>query len=643
MITPHDTYKEFIVKSRYARWLPDEARREHWPESVDRYLIHMADQASKYGWNLSKEEILELRAAIINMEIFPSMRGMMTAGKALQKDEAAIYNCTGTLINDTKTFGEICYLLMVGCGTGFSVERQFINDLPAVAEKLYPCDTVINVKDSKIGWASSIRQLITLLYSGEIPKWNTEKIRPAGAPLKTFGGRASGARPLEEVFRFIVSTFKNAEGRKLNSLECHDILCKISEAIVCGGTRRSACISLTNLSDDRMRSAKSGDWRSFSIQREMANISTAYTEKPEVSSFMGEMKSLYDSKSGERGIFNREGAAAKASERELRSADDNYILNPCAEIILSSPCQMCNLTEAVIYPGISRDELERRIRLAAKLGTIQSTFSDFRYLRTVWKRMVERDRLIGVSLTGIMDDPFFGGRIKSRRNELKNTLQYLKRAVIDENKKCAKKLSIDPAAATTTVKPSGTVSKIAGCTPGIHNHPSPSRSFIGNVRSAISDPITRFLIDQGVPGEPLYTNPDRTYVFQFPIKLKNTTQLSTESTAMEQLETAKLYYDNWVDGNNVSCTVNVAENEWFDVQAWLWRNWDNFTGYSFLPRDGHVYTQQPYEPVEDSVWKDIADRFPEDINWEVLGEYESEDNTPGSQQRECTGIGCALS
>lgn len=447
-----DSYQQYIHKSKYARFLPDKKRREHWPETVDRYLSFVTESVKeRHGYELPKETVGELREAIINLEVMPSMRAMMVSGKAAGRDNSSLFNCTYTVVDDPKAFDEAMHLLMCGCGVGFSVERQYVNQLPEIPEKLFDSDTTIVVKDSKEGWAKALRQLIALLYSGEIPKWNTKLVRPAGSVLKTFGGRASGPEPLEDLFRFVVNIFKNARGRKLTSIECHDIMCKIGEVVVVGGVRRSAMISLSNLSDDRMRHAKNGAWWEANVQRALSNNSAVYTEKPDIGIFMQEWLALYESKSGERGIFNRQASRNIIKSHGRRNPDHEWGTNPCSEIILR-PNQMCNLSEVVVRSTDDGEKLKRKVKLATILGTLQSTFTYFPYLRKVWKKNIEEERLLGVSLTGIYDHHILGNY---KDDNLPSFLEELRNVAIETNKTLAAEIGIEPSTAVTAVKPSG--------------------------------------------------------------------------------------------------------------------------------------------------------------------------------------------
>jgi ribonucleoside-triphosphate reductase len=626
-----NNYQTYIALSRYAKYLMNEERRETWQESVKRYCDYWKEKYEIFPYEL-------VYNAMLKLEVMPSMRALMTAGKALDRDNAAGYNCSYLAIDDPRAFDEAMYLLMCGCGVGFSVERQFINKLPSIPEELFPTDTVLKVKDSKIGWASAFKELVSLLYSGSIPAWDLSALRPAGAPLKTFGGRSSGPGPLEDLFKFVITVFKEAAGRKLNSIECHDIMCKIGEIVVVGGVRRSAMISLSNLSDDRLRDAKMGQWWIDNVQRALSNNSVAYTEIPDIGQFMKEWKALYDSKSGERGIFNRLASIRKAKENGRRDWEvlaENAGTNPCGEISLRS-MGFCNLTEAVIRESDDIKSLEEKVKIAAIIGTFQSTLTNFRYLRKQWKKNASEERLLGVSLTGIMDNQLTSNR--KGGDKLTETLKHLKQVVIDTNKEWADKLSIEQSVATTTVKPSGTVSQLVDSASGIHGRYS--RYYIRTVRNDKKDPLSDFLIQQGVPYESDITKPESTWVFSFPMKAPSNAVLANELTAIDQLEMYKLYNTYWAE-HNVSITVYVKENEWMEVGAWVYKNFESINGVSFLPYSEHSYKQAPYQPINKEEFEKLNSEMPT-INWDDFKIKEIEDNTHGAQQFACVGGVCEL-
>ncbi len=620
-------YQSFIHTSRYARWLDDEGRRESWGETVDRYIDNVV--SNKIDEN-TKDDLM---FSILNLEVMPSMRAMMTAGPAANRDNTCMYNCSYLPVDDPKSFDEAMFILLCGTGVGFSVERQFISKLPEVPE-LFDSETTIVVKDSKEGWAKALRQVLALLWAGEIPKWDISLVRPAGAKLKTFGGRASGPAPLVELFNFVITTFKNAQGRKLSSIECHDIMCKIGEVVVVGGVRRSAMISLSNLSDDRMRHAKSGSWWENDPQRALANNSVSYTEKPDAVSFMREWMALVESGSGERGVFNRQASKKQAAKNGRRNPDFEFGTNPCSEIILR-PNQFCNLTEVVVRATDSMEDLERKVRMATILGTIQSTYTKFPYLRKVWSRNTEEERLLGVSLTGIMDNPLMTLSNKG----LEKTLEHLRRICVSTNAEWADRLGIPVAAAITCVKPSGTVSQLVDSASGIHARHSPY--YIRTVRGDNKDPLTQFMIDQGIPSEPCVMKPDQTTVFSFPQKSPINAVVTEDMTAIEQLETWLAYQRSWCE-HKPSVTINVRKDEWFEVGAFVYKHFDEMSGVSFLPYNEHTYQQAPYQEVDSETYNNVLLAMPKTIDWSGLSEYEKEDNTVSMQTMACTGDVCEM-
>ena len=630
-----DNYRKYIHKSRYARWIPDKGRRETWDETVSRYIDFFE---KKEGTPAIRDPIWDnLSQEILNQEVMPSMRCLMTAGEALERDNVAGYNCSYVAVDSPRVFDETMYVLMCGTGVGFSVERQFINNLPEIAEEFYETDTTIIVRDSKIGWAKSYRELISMLYNGQIPKWDVSRVRPAGARLKTFGGRASGPEPLVDLFNFTIEVFKNAKGRKLTSLECHDLMCKIADIVVVGGVRRSALISLSNLTDERMRKAKAGQWWEDNSQRALANNSVAYTEKPDVSIFLREMENLYESRSGERGIFNRQ-AARKAAERSGRreTTDIEYGTNPCSEIILRSK-QFCNLTEVIVRPSDTFDDLKRKVRAATILGTLQSTLTNFRYLSSAWKRNTEEERLLGVSLTGIMDHPIMSGKhFMERPDELEILLKELKEVAVETNKEWADKLGIPQSAAITCVKPSGTVSQLVDSSSGIHPRFSPY--YIRTVRGDNKDPLTQFLIEQGVPNEPAIGKESTTTVFSFPMKAPEGSVTEKDVNALSQLEIWKIYQENWCE-HKPSITVQYTNDNYPDVMAWLWNNFDDVSGISFMPASDHVYKQAPYQEITEEEYEKLVSEMP-DIKWEEF--TEEDDMTTATHELACSAGFCEV-
>ena len=630
------SYQEFIHLSRYSRWLPEEGRREIWGETVGRYFDYFTDHLKEMcNYDLPSKLRNELEEAVLGQRVMPSMRCLMTAGEALKRENIAGYNCSYVAVDRVQAFDEILYVLMNGTGVGFSVERQFVVKLPMVAEDFHPTNTVIQVADSKLGWAKGFKELIGLLYIGQIPRWDLSKVRPAGSPLKTFGGRASGPEPLENLFNFSVNTFKNAAGRRLSSIECHDIVCKIAEIVVVGGVRRSALISLSNLSDDRMRYAKSGQWWNDNSQRALANNSACYTEKPEIGIFMDEWKALYDSKSGERGIFNRASAnkqAAKNGRREIEGHE--FGTNPCSEIILRDR-GFCNLSEVVIRENDTEETLLEKVRLATILGTFQSTLTNFKYLSSAWKKNCEEERLLGVSLTGIMDCQLTNGKNKN----LDELLLKLKNEAIKTNKKYAELLGIKQSVAITCVKPSGTVSQLVDAASGIHARHNPY--YIRTVRGDKKDPLTKMMTDIGFPVEDDLMNPSHTAVFSFPMKVSNKSIFRTDMSAIEQLELWLTYQKSWCE-HKPSVTISVKEHEWLEVGAWVYENFDYMSGVSFLPFSEHTYKQAPYQDCDEKQYKFLLERMPKKVDWNKLSDYENVDMTIGSQELACVAGGCEI-
>jgi ribonucleoside-diphosphate reductase alpha chain len=628
-------YQKYIHKSRYARWLETENRRENWEETVKRYFDFFEKHLKeKFDWKMKERK--ELESAVLNMEIMPSMRALMTAGPALERDNIAGYNCAAVTVNRIRAFDEAMYVLMNGTGMGFSVERREVEKLPEVPEELYPSDTTIHVTDSKLGWSKSFKELISLLYAGHIPKWDISKIRPKGERLKTFGGRASGPDPLESLFRFTAETFKIARGRKLSSIECHDIMCKIAEIVVVGGVRRSALISLSNLTDERMRKAKSGQWWMETPHRALANNSVVYTEPPDVNIFLKEWLSLIESKSGERGIANRN-ALKKQVKRlgDRRDPDHDFLLNPCAEIILRDR-EFCNLSEIIVREHDTEKTIKEKVRLATILGTFQATLIDFKYISSEWAKNCKEEALLGVSMTGIMDNPL---TYENKNGELDDMLGELNKYSVKINSEYAKAIGINPAAAVTCVKPSGTVSQLVDASSGIHTRHSPY--YIRTVRCDKKDPISQFMKDQGVPCEDDVTKPDNTYVFSFPIKSPSHSVFRNDKTAIEQLETWKIYHTSWCE-HNPSVTITVREHEWIEVGAWVYSNFNEIGGVSFLPHSDHTYRQAPYQECGKEEYEKMSKLMPKNIDWDKLSEYEKEDNTIGSQELACSGNSCEL-
>jgi ribonucleoside-triphosphate reductase len=629
-------YQSFIHLSRYARWLPDANRRETWQETVTRYF----DFFEKYlkennGFTLDAKTRAELQNAVLTLKVMPSMRCLMTAGEALEKENIAGYNCSYVAVDSPRAFDEILYILMNGTGVGFSVESQFVEQLPRVAEDFHDTDTCIIVRDSKLGWAKALKELIAMLYAGQIPSWDVTRVRPAGTPLKTFGGRASGPEPLVDLFKFCVRTFKAAAGRRLTTLECHDIVCKIAEIVVVGGVRRSALISLSDLYDDRMRHAKNGEWWNMNSQRALSNNSyVAQKERPTLTTFLDEWKALYESKSGERGIFSRYGAQQQAAKTDRRDADHTFGTNPCSEIILRSR-EFCNLSEVVVRADDTLDTLKEKVRLATVLGTFQSTLTNFGYITKEWKKNCDEERLLGVSLTGIMDSKLTNGTEKG----LDTRLQEMKAVAVATNKEWAAKLGIAQSAAITCVKPSGTVSNLVDSASGIHARHA--EYYIRTVRADKKDPLAKMMLDAGFYAEADVMRPEHTWVFYFPQKAPKGCITRNQRSAIEQLEFWRAYQDHWCE-HKPSATIYVKEDEWLDVGAWIYRNFDKVSGLSFLPNSEHIYQQAPYQDLTKSEYEEWVKKMPTDVDWSKLSDYELTDHTTGTQELACSSGVCEI-
>jgi len=639
-------YQSFIHLSRYARWDYDQRRRETWEETIDRYFNFFKEHLKENcDYDLTDKEIKEIRNAVVDLDVMPSMRCLMTSGEALKRENVAGYNCSYVKVDSPRSFDEILYILMNGTGVGFSVEEEYVNKLPSVAEEFYETESVIVVRDSKLGWAKALKELYAMLWMGQVPTWDLSKVRPAGSPLKTFGGRASGPEPLEDLFKFSINIFKNAAGRKLRPVEAHDLVCKIAEIVVVGGVRRSALISLSNLGDREMRYAKSGNWWETNVQRALANNSVNYKEKPDVGTFMREWLSLYDSKSGERGIYNS--MSAKRTTEKLnqekdkdgqniirRDARDDFGTNPCSEIILRSR-EFCNLTECVVRGWDDTKSLKKKVRFATILGTWQSTLTNFKYLTGEWKRNCNEERLLGVSLTGIMDNADTNGS----NGGLDGRLRELRQEAIKTNKEWSEKLGIPQSAAITCVKPSGTVSQLVDSASGIHARHNPY--YIRTVRGDNKDPITKFMKDQGFPCEPDVTKPNHTTVFSFPMKSPDGAVCRQDMTALEQLELWKTYQEHWCE-HKPSVTISVKEEEWVDTASWVYNNFDDISGISFLPFSDHTYKQAPYQDCSEEEYQELYSKMPKNVDWTGLSDYEQQDYTAGSQELACSAGVCEV-
>ena len=622
-----EDYQKFIAVSRYARWIDEKGRRETWDETVDRYVSYMSQKVKGHL------PLVQIKDAITKLEVMPSMRALMTAGSALERDNTAGYNCSYLPVDDPKAFDEAMYILLCGTGVGFSVERQYVSQLPEIPKNLDHVDTCIQVQDSKEGWARSLRKLIGHLYMGEVPVWDMSKVRPAGARLKVFGGRASGPAPLIDLFNFTVALFRQNEGKKLSSYDCHNLMCKVGEVVVSGGVRRSAMISLSNLSDQRMRHAKSGKWWETAPQMALSNNSVVYTEKPDGETFLREWTSLVESKSGERGIFNRLSAKDQASKYGRRDPNYDFGCNPCSEIILR-PYQFCNLTEVVIRAKDKFDDLKRKVMLATILGTAQATLTKFPYLRKIWNTNTEEERLLGVSLTGIMDNPLTNGK----KHGLEKTLKALREVAVETNKEWSAIFDIPQSAAITCVKPSGTVSQLVDSSSGIH--PRHSSYYIRTVRGDNKDPLTNFMVDSGIPSEADFMKPDTQTVFSFPMKSPKNSVMRNDMTAIEQLEMWLLYQRHWCE-HKPSVTISVRDDEWMEVGAFVFKHFDEMSGVSFLPHSDHTYQQAPYQDCTEAVYNDFSSKFGH-IDWDKFTDYEKEDNTKSSQTFACSGDSCEI-
>lgn len=634
----NNPYENFIAMSRYARWIPEKGRRETWGETVDRFVNYMTKHLKdNYDYEPSAALVLEMRDAIFNRNVMPSMRSIMTAGPALDRDNIAGYNCSFLPVDSLRSFDEAMYILMCGTGVGFSVESVYVDKLPVVNEHFEKSDTVIVVEDSKAGWAKSLRELLALLWQGQVPTWDVSNVRPAGSRLKTFGGRASGPEPLVNLFEFCVTTLKHAAGRKLKPIEAHDIMCKIGEVVVVGGVRRSALISLSDLRDTDMAKAKAGAWWEATGHRALANNSVAYTDRPSMSDFITEWKNLYDSKSGERGIYNIKAAQKQAAKYGRRDESIRYGTNPCSEIILR-PYQFCNLSEVVVRPEDDKDSLKRKVELATILGTWQSTLTNFKYLRKIWKENTEEERLLGVSITGQFGNELMSG--KKGLDVLAETLEELRKVAVITNYDEADKLNITHSAAITCVKPSGTVSQLTGVSSGMH--PWHNEYYIRTVRGDKKDPLTQFLIEAGVPAEDDFMNPTATKVFSFPIKAPENAVLRNDLTAIEHLNIWLTYQRAWCE-HKPSITVSVRDEEWMEVGAWVWEHFDEVSGISFLPYSDHTYKQAPYQDATKEEYEAMLSKMPEKIYWEMLQMYETEDATSGLQALACSSdAGCEV-
>lgn len=631
----NDPYRNFIAVSRYSRWLDDKGRRETWSETVNRYMTFIDKHLiNNFNYEMDRSLYNSLENAILNHKVMPSMRAMMTGGQAAERDNLATYNCSFIAVDSPRTFDEALYVLLAGTGLGFSVENEHVSKLPIIADEFFETDSVIVVADSKLGWAKALKELVAMLYAGQVPAIDTSKVRPAGARLKTFGGRASGPKPLEGVFEFFIYTFKKAAGRKLNSLECHDLMCKIADAVVVGGVRRAAMISLSDLSDQRIAKAKSGEWWSASPQRALSNNSAVYNSKPDVETFLNEWATLIESKSGERGIYNLDSIKKHTKKSGRRDESKLQGVNPCGEIALRN-AGLCNLTEVVIEENDDYDSVAEKVYWATILGTFQSTLTNFKYLRKIWRENAEEERLLGVSMTGQFGNKLFSGQ--EGLEELSNALDGLRDHAIKVNKEYAECLGINQAAAITTVKPSGTVSQLVMSSSGMH--PWHNDYYLRSVRASNKDPLTQFLKDSEIPNEPCVLKPEDTTVFYFPTKAPKGSVTRNDISALEHLEVWRVYRKHWTE-HNPSVTISVKDDEWIDVAAWAYKNWDDVAGISFLPYSDHVYQQAPYQDISEEEYLEWLSKMPEEIHWSLLGHYEEDDNTEGVSTLACSAGSC---
>jgi len=632
-----DPYRNFIAVSRYARWDEEKGRRETWTETVDRYVTFMDTHlVQKCDFDMSLDDLRDIRSAITNHQVMPSMRALMTAGPALERENLAGYNCSFIAVDSPRAFDEALYVLMNGTGLGFSVTQEEVNKLPVVDDEFFQSDTTIVVADSKLGWAKALKELVAMLYTGQVPFINTDKVRPQGARLKTFGGRASGPGPLREVMEYFIRTFKKAAGRKLTTLECHDLMCKIAEIVVVGGVRRAALISLSDLGDHKLAKAKVGEWWNGQGQRALANNSAIYTEKPDVETFLTEWTNLIESKSGERGIFNLDSIRKHIDKTGRRDSSKVQGVNPCGEIALRAN-GLCNLTEVVVEPKDTIEDIKKKIRLATILGTYQSTLTNFKYLRKSWRENAEEERLLGVSLTGQFGNTFFNG--SEGLDKLADALDELRAYALEVNKEWAAKLGINPSAAITTVKPSGTVSQLVKSSSGMH--PWHSEYYLRSVRNSNTDPVTAFLKDAGIPNEPCAMRPQDTTVFFYPTAAPEGAITRKDLGAVEHLEIWRVYRNHWTE-HNPSVTISVRDDEWVDVAAWVYKNWEDVAGISFLPTSDHVYKQAPYQDIVQEEYEAWIERMPKEVHWSLLSHYEIEDNTESSQTLACVAGGCEI-
>jgi len=625
-------YRQFISLSRYARWKDEELRRETWDETVHRFISFMRNHL-KENTSYELEESLEdeLYQAIYMHEVMPSMRLLMTAGEPVEIDNICAYNCSYLAINRPQAFDEVLYILMNGTGVGFSVEKEDVDKLPEIPADIEKVDRTIIVGDSKLGWAKAFRQLLESLWNGEEVSVDYSKIRPMGSRLKTFGGRASGPDPLKKLFGFTVDTFREAAGRHLKPIEVHDIVCKIGSCVEVGGVRRSALISLSDLNDADLRVAKTGEWWREKSFRSQANNSAVYEGKPSMGQFMEEWVSLYNSKSGERGIFNRDACRTVISRNGRREANHKFGTNPCSEIILRD-MQFCNLTEVVIRESDCTDTLMRKVQLATILGTFQASLTNFRHINPNFEQNCREEALLGVSLTGIMDNHLTA----SADPEL---LTNLKATAISTNEKYADKLGINKSKAITCVKPSGTVSQLVDSASGIH--PRHSEYYIRRVRGDLKDPMTQYMMANGFPHEQCSYQPENVVVFSFPQASPTSSIMRDQLSAIDHLKIWKRYQLYWCE-HKPSITVSIKDHEWMEVGQFVWDNFELMSGISFLPYSEHTYEQAPYEEIDEDSYARMVTDLPCLDSWEGLKKWEVEDSTKGAQTAACVAGQCEI-
>jgi ribonucleoside-diphosphate reductase alpha chain len=640
-MTVMSLYQQVIFKTRYARWVEEEGRRENWDETVKRYCDYFEDHLKeKHSHKIPRKVLKEVYDSIYNLEVMPSMRTLMTSGKALESAEVANYNCAFLVVDAVRAFSEHMYVLMCGAGSGFSVERRFTEKLPEVPEELHPSDTTIIVADSRKGWCAAYNQYLNLLFAGNIAKVNVDKVRKEGTRLKTFGGYASGPGPLLDLFKHTEEIFRGAQGRQLRPIEVFSIMCYIAQIVVVGGVRRSATIALFDKDDIEMRTAKSGYWFNDPKRKHyaMANISAVFETKPAAAEFMDIWRDLVASKAGEPGILNRKALweGAEAIGRATRYEDGSripYGVNPCSEIVLQ-PYSFCNLTGAAIRPEDTLEDIKKKVRVATIIGTWQATVTDFDYLRKVWQSNVEDERLLGVCLAGIMDHPV----LSQTTEESARWENELRELAWEVNKSIAEDIGINTTASVTAIKPAGNSGELYDVASGIHPRYAPY--YIRSIRQSNGDPMTEFLKATGIPHEVSVQNA-RDSIFYFPVKSPEGAICAKDRTAIQQLEHWLHMKRNYAT-HTISATVYVREHEWIAVGAWVYDNFNEVTGLSFLPYDDHIYQQAPYTPCSAEDYEKARGKMPEEIDWSLLKHFEQSDSTTVSQEFACTGGSCAL-